>query len=101
MPSNVPWLDAPKHEDLRNATISGVGGPRCTGLANAITANQLYSIACQLYSEMVSFGYTSVAEFHYLHGSDSGPDRSLEMFSALERAAGDSGIRLTLCPNTL
>ena len=67
-------------------------------LANAITADQLYSIACQLYSEMVSFGYTSVAEFHYLHGSDSGPGRSLEMFSALERAAGDSGIRLTYVP---
>lgn len=67
-------------------------------LANAITAEQLHSIASQLYSEMVSFGYTSVAEFHYLHESDSGPGRSLEMFSALERAAGDSGIRLTYVP---
>lgn len=67
-------------------------------LANAITADQLSSIACQLYTEMVSFGYTSVAEFHYLHGSDSGPGRSLEMFSALERAAEDSGIRLTYVP---
>lgn len=67
-------------------------------LANAITADELYSIACQLYTEMVSFGYTSVAEFHYLHGSDSGPGRSLEMFSALERAAEDSGIRLTYVP---
>lgn len=67
-------------------------------LANAITADQLYSIACQLYSEMVSFAYTSVAEFHYLHGSESGPDRSLEMFSTLERAAVASGIRLTYVP---
>lgn len=67
-------------------------------LANLISADQLYAIACQLYSEMLSFGYTAVAEFHYLHGSDSGSERSLEMFSALERAALDSGIRLTYVP---
>ena len=67
-------------------------------LANVISDEQLYSIACQLYSEMVSFGYTSVAEFHYLHGSDSGSNQSLGMFSALERAAFESGIRLTYVP---
>lgn len=36
-------------------------------LANRIDASQLAAIATQAYTEMLTAGYTSVAEFHYLH----------------------------------
>ena len=64
-------------------------------LAARMSAERLQAIARQAYVEMLSSGYTSVAEFHYLHrepGSDSDDDR---MFEAIRDAAKDSGIRLT------
>ncbi|MCY3884628.1 MAG: formimidoylglutamate deiminase [Gammaproteobacteria bacterium] len=67
-------------------------------LANIITPEQLSAIASQLYSEMISFGYTSVAEFHYLHGAKESTNRSQEMYMALAQAAEDSGIRLCYVP---
>ena len=36
-------------------------------IANQITPEQLKVIATQLYGEMLRAGFTSVAEFHYLH----------------------------------
>ena len=35
--------------------------------ANRVTPGQLQAIAAQLFMEMLKSGYTSVAEFHYLH----------------------------------
>jgi formimidoylglutamate deiminase len=67
-------------------------------LAAAMNADRLRAIARQAYLEMVSSGYTSVAEFHYLHrepGSDQDDD---VMFEAIRDAAQDSGIRLTYVP---
>jgi len=67
-------------------------------LAAAMSADRLRAIARQAYVEMVSSGYTSVAEFHYLHrepGRDQGDD---VMFEAIRDAAQDSGIRLTYVP---
>jgi len=67
-------------------------------LAAAMSADRLRAIARQAYVEMVSSGYTSVAEFHYLHrepGSDQDDD---VMFEAVRDAAVDSGIRLTYVP---
>ncbi|MCH7980644.1 MAG: formimidoylglutamate deiminase [Proteobacteria bacterium] len=67
-------------------------------LAASMNAERLQAIARQAYVEMLSSGYTSVAEFHYLHrepGSDSDDDR---MFAAIRDAAKDSGIRLTYVP---
>ena len=62
-------------------------------LAEAVDANRLTPIARQVYVEMVTMGYTSVAEFHYLHrGTDDGMFDDA-MFTALSRAARDSGIR--------
>ena len=36
-------------------------------LANTILPDEMENIAAMLYSEMLRNGYTSVAEFHYLH----------------------------------
>jgi len=69
-------------------------------LAALIDANALTAIARQLYSEMLCSGYTSVAEFHYLHRQPGdAPDASGDaMLNALVTAADDSGIRLTYVP---
>ena len=63
---------------------------RMYALANRIDAESLTAIATQLYSEMLRSGYTSVAEFHYLHGDD--------MMTAIAEAAARSGIRITYVP---
>ena len=67
-------------------------------LAGRLDADSLAAIARQAYGEMLSAGYTSVAEFHYLHrepGSDTEDDA---MFQAICDAADKSGIRLTYVP---
>jgi len=58
------------------------------------------AIATQLYVEMLKAGYTSVAEFHYLHHrADGSPyDRAGEMALRIAAAAGTAGIGLTLLP---
>ena len=65
-------------------------------LANRISAKQLTAVAAQAYSEMLESGYTSVAEFHYLH-CDPGSNGD-SMFNALQEAGSISGIRLTYIP---
>jgi formimidoylglutamate deiminase len=47
---------------------------------------------------MLASGYTSVAEFHYLHRDPKNPDAEDTMFEAISSAAEDSGIRLTYVP---
>jgi formimidoylglutamate deiminase len=47
---------------------------------------------------MVSTGYTSVAEFHYLHNEPDSAETSEAMFEAILAAAEASGIRLTYVP---
>lgn len=67
-------------------------------LAGLLDAGRLLAIARQAYQEMLTSGFTSVAEFHYLHrepGSDSNSDAMLQ---AIASAAADSGIRLTYVP---
>jgi formimidoylglutamate deiminase len=71
---------------------------RMYALAGKMNAALLKAIATQAYDEMLASGYTSVAEFHYLHrdpGMDSGDDA---MFSAIQHAAQVSGIRMTYVP---
>ena len=68
------------------------------GLAGKIDADGLTAIARQAYAEMITFGYTSVAEFHYLHGTRAGLEESRAMFQAILTAAEDTGIRLTYVP---
>jgi len=58
-------------------------------LASKIDADTLKAIASRLYSEMLAAGYTSVAEFHYLHHTG---------FEPIISAAEETGIRLTFVP---
>jgi formiminoglutamate deiminase len=69
-------------------------------LALSITPDDLYSIAKDLYSEMLRNGYTQVAEFHYVHHQTDGtPYANLaEMGEALLKASRDTGIKITLIP---
>ncbi len=71
-------------------------------LAGRVDAPALTAIARQVYCEMLTSGYTSVAEFHYLHRDPqaSGDQESQQdaMLRAVVRAADDSGIRLTYVP---
>jgi formimidoylglutamate deiminase len=66
-------------------------------LAGAVTAEELHVIARRAYADMLAAGYTSVAEFHYLH---HGPDgsRGAECAAAVMEAAASAGIRLALFP---
>lgn len=69
-------------------------------LALTITPDDLYKIGVDLYSEMLRNGYTSVAEFHYVHHQPDGTPYSnlAEMGEALLRASQDTGIKITLVP---
>lgn len=70
------------------------------GYANRVTPEQLQAIAAQLFVEMLKSGYTSVAEFHYLHhtGQRRPGIPSTEMAEAVIAAAEETGIGLTLLP---
>ncbi len=67
-------------------------------LAGSLDAEALAAIAGQAYVEMLMSGYTSVAEFHYLHRPAGGDQATPAMFGALREAATQSGIRMTYVP---
>ena len=69
-------------------------------LALNIDPDDLQNIATMLYSEMLSNGYTHVAEFHYLHNDKNGQPYSNipEMGERILIAAKDAGIDITLVP---
>ena len=67
-------------------------------LANLISPEDLTSVARQAYSEMLASGYTSVAEFHYLHRESSESNAVSSMSEAIFKAAEDTGIRLSYVP---
>ena len=71
---------------------------RMYALAGKIDATAMEAIARQVYSEMVATGYTSVAEFHYLHNEPDTSETSEALFEAIAAAANASGIRLTYVP---
>ncbi|MFT4136692.1 formimidoylglutamate deiminase [Microbacterium sp.] len=98
------------HRLLRGRTHSG-GGSFWTWRelmyreAAALTPESYERIATAAYAEMVATGWTSVAEFHYVHhrpdgtpyGAAGGPGSEPHaMELALARAARATGIRLTL-----
>jgi formimidoylglutamate deiminase len=67
---------------------------------SVLTPDDVETIAAQLYVECLLHGYTSVAEFHYLHNAPDGSryaDRS-EMALRICAAASCAGIGLTLLP---
>ncbi|MDP2583897.1 MAG: formimidoylglutamate deiminase [Candidatus Palauibacterales bacterium] len=67
------------------------------GLAESLTSEDVAAVARFAFGEMLAAGFTSVAEFHYLHhGADgAGP---ADMAEAILGAARDAGIRLVLLP---
>ncbi len=69
-------------------------------LVAGVNPDDLEVIARQLYIEMLKAGYTSVAEFHYLHHNADGKAYSNpgEMALRISHAAASAGIGLTLLP---
>lgn len=66
-------------------------------LAGRITPQDLLVIARQAFREMLRAGFTSVAEFHYLHQLPGGR-YGLEMAQAVIEAARAAGMHLVLLP---
>jgi formimidoylglutamate deiminase len=69
-------------------------------LANRIEPDDLQILATQLFVEMLKSGYTSVAEFHYLHRQTGGVPYSgaNALWEAVGNAASIAGIGLTFLP---
>ena len=69
-------------------------------LANRIEPADLQTLATQLFVEMLKAGYTSVAEFHYLHRQPDGENYSggNALWEAVTAAAAVTGIGLTFLP---
>ena len=69
-------------------------------LVGKVTPEHLQVIARQLYIEMLKAGYTSVAEFHYVHHDQTGKAYAdpAELSRRISAAAASSGIGLTLLP---
>ncbi|MEP2025955.1 MAG: formimidoylglutamate deiminase [Reichenbachiella sp.] len=69
-------------------------------IALSMNPDQFEHIAAMLYAEMLSHGYTHVAEFHYVHHDPNGkPYTNLaEMGQRLVSAAKTAGIGITLVP---
>ena len=69
-------------------------------LVGKISPHQLGVIARQLYIEMLKCGYTSVAEFHYVHHDHNGQAYAdpAELSLQISHAASAAGIGLTLLP---
>jgi formimidoylglutamate deiminase len=67
---------------------------------NKVTPAQMETIAAQLYIEMLKSGYTSVAEFQYLHHDADGVryDSPAEMSLRTCNAARTTGIGMTSLP---
>ncbi|WP_323961143.1 formimidoylglutamate deiminase [Arthrobacter sp. JZ12] len=95
------------HRVLRGRTHDGTGTfwtwrDAMYRAADQLTPDLYRRLATAVYAEMVTAGFTSVAEFHYVHHrpggtpytEDDGGSHAMEL--ALARAASDVGIRLTL-----
>jgi formimidoylglutamate deiminase len=69
-------------------------------LANLIEPDDLQLLATQLFVEMLKSGYTSVAEFHYLHRQPNGAFYTVGsgLWDAIGAAAAATGIGLTFLP---
>lgn len=66
-------------------------------LAGRMSPDDLHAVARQGFADMLRAGFTSVAEFHYLHHLPDG-SRTRAMADAVIAAAVETGIRLRLLP---
>jgi formimidoylglutamate deiminase len=73
---------------------------RMYALLDASDADAFEATATAAYAEMLAAGYTSVAEFHYVHHGPGGVPyaRPTELADRIVRAARATGIALTLLP---
>ena len=73
---------------------------RMYALAESLDPVSIREISERCYREMLSAGYTSVAEFHYVHHRPDGEpyDDPNALARAVAEAAEDAGIRLLLLP---
>lgn len=69
-------------------------------LANDIKLDELLAVTTQLYMNLLEQGYTSVAEFHYLHHDLTGKShpRPTQIAEVIMEAAQRAGLLLTLVP---
>jgi len=69
-------------------------------LVGRLQPDQVGAIAAYLYIDMLKGGYTSVAEFHYVHHDIDGQPYAdpTEMSTCLLAAADATGMRMTLLP---
>lgn len=91
------------HRALRGRTHDGPGDfwtwrDQMYRVAERLDPETLFRLARAAYAEMVASGYTTVAEFHYLHHGPGGVryDDPNVMGRAIAAAAREAGIRLTL-----
>lgn len=91
------------HRALRGRTHGGPGDfwtwrDAMYRLAGRLDPGAYFRLARAVFSEMVTAGYTSVGEFHYLHHGPAGRpyDDPNEMGRTLIAAARDAGMRITL-----
>lgn len=66
--------------------------------AQEMRPDTLFRTARDLYGVMKQSGYTTVCEFHYVHGAHLGADMPLHMAQAVQEAARSAHIRLVLLP---
>lgn len=101
------------HSHSFQRVIAGLTGPRGNDgdsfwswreamyrAANSLSPQQFAAVARWVFTEMLKAGFTSCAEFHYLHHQPTGQVYSdlSEMSSRLIDAAVESGISMTLLP---
>jgi len=69
-------------------------------LVTRLSPEDVEAIARHLYIEMLKHGYTTVAEFHYMHNNRDGRPyaEKSEMANRIVAAAADAGIALTMMP---
>ena len=69
-------------------------------LAEGLTPESTREVSRHCYAEMLSAGYTSVTEFHYVHHEPDGTpyEDPNALAKAVAEAAEDTGIRLLLLP---
>ena len=73
---------------------------RMYGLADGLSPDSIREASRRCYGEMLSAGYTSVTEFHYVHHRPDGTSYRdpNALAKAVALAAEDAGIRLLLLP---
>jgi formimidoylglutamate deiminase len=92
---SVEWMDPSRPRD-----DFWTWRERMYDLAEGLTPESMREVGRRCYAEMLSAGYTSVTEFHYVHHQPDGKpyEDPNALAKAVAGAAEDTGIRLLLLP---